>query len=67
MPYAKFLSFSLLGGSIWIAAITALGCQLGQVELVRKNFEKVVLGIILLSLSPMVWETMKARRRPKSV
>jgi membrane-associated protein len=65
MPYASFLSFSLLGGSIWIAAITTLGCQLGQVELVRKNFEKVVLGIILLSLSPMVWEVVKARRRSK--
>lgn len=67
MPYLKFLTFSLLGGVIWIAAITALGCQLGQVELVRRNFEKVVLGIILLSLSPVVWETLKARRRPKSV
>ena len=67
MPYVKFLTFSLLGGVIWIAAITTLGCQLGQVELVRQNFEKVVLGIILLSLSPVVWETLKARRRPKSV
>jgi membrane-associated protein len=67
MPYVKFLTFSLLGGTIWIAAITTLGCQLGQVELVRKNFEKVVLGIILLSLSPVVWETLKARRRPKSL
>jgi membrane-associated protein len=66
MPYPKFLTFSLLGGVIWIAAITTLGCQLGHVELVRKNFEKVVLGIILLSLSPVVWETLRARRRPKS-
>jgi len=66
MPYLKFLTFSLLGGVIWIAAITTLGCQLGQVELVRRNFEKVVLAIILLSLSPVVWETLKARRRPKS-
>jgi membrane-associated protein len=63
MPYVKFLVFSLLGGTVWIAAITTLGCQLGHVELVRKNFEKVVLGIILLSLSPVVWETLKARKR----
>src|SRR5580692_803589 len=67
MPYVKFLTFSLMGGVIWIAAITTLGCQLGHVELVRRNFEKVVLGIILLSLSPVVWETLKARRRPDSV
>jgi membrane-associated protein len=63
MPYAKFLSFSLLGGILWIATITTLGCQLGQVDLVRKNFEKVVLGIILLSLSPVVWEAVKAQRK----
>jgi membrane-associated protein len=62
MPYLKFLTFSLLGGILWIATITTLGCQLGQVELVRRNFEKVVLGIILLSLSPVVWEGLKARR-----
>lgn len=63
MPYGRFLSFSLLGGTIWIAAITTLGCQLGQVQLVRTNFEKVVLGIILLSLAPVVSEGLRARRR----
>ncbi|HEY4086036.1 MAG TPA: VTT domain-containing protein [Bryobacteraceae bacterium] len=62
MPYSRFLIFSLLGGSIWIVAVTALGAQLGQVELVRKNFEKVVLGIIVLSLAPVVSELLKARR-----
>jgi membrane-associated protein len=63
MPYAKFLGVSLFGGILWIATITTLGCQLGQVDLVRKNFEKVVLGIILLSLSPVLWEAVKSRRR----
>ncbi|HXE62608.1 MAG TPA: VTT domain-containing protein [Bryobacteraceae bacterium] len=62
MPYSRFLIFSLLGGSIWIIAITTLGSQLGQVELVRKNFEKVVLGIIVLSLVPVATEALKARR-----
>jgi membrane-associated protein len=67
MPWLKFVSFSLVGGIVWIASITTLGCQLGHVELVRRNFEKVVLGIILLSLSPIVWETLRARRRTDSV
>jgi membrane-associated protein len=62
MRYSRFLIFSLLGGSLWIIAITALGSQLGQVELVRRNFEKVVLGIIVLSLAPVVSEALKARR-----
>ena len=66
MPYWKFLTFSLLGGVFWIAGVLTLGTQLGQVELVRKNFEKVVLGIIVVSLSPVVIEALKARRRTES-
>ena len=66
MPYLRFLTFSLMGGIAWIAMITALGCQLGHVDLVRKNFEKVVLAIILVSLLPVVWETWKSRSRTKS-
>ena len=66
MPYSRFLIFSLLGGSIWIVAVTALGAQRGQVELVRRNFEKVLLGIIVLSLAPVVSEVLKARRRTPS-
>jgi membrane-associated protein len=62
MPYSRFIGFSVLGGSIWIIAITTLGAQLGQVELVRKNFEKVVLGIIVVSLAPVLGELLKARR-----
>lgn len=62
MPYSRFLIFSLLGGTIWIVAVTTLGSQLGQVELVRKNFEKVVLGIIVLSLAPVISELLKTRR-----
>jgi membrane-associated protein len=66
MPYWKFLTFSLLGGVLWIAGVLTLGTQLGHVELVRKNFEKVVLGIILVSLSPVAIELLKARRRTES-
>jgi membrane-associated protein len=66
MPYWKFLTFSLLGGVLWIAGVLTLGTQLGQVELVRKNFEKVVLGIIVVSLLPVALELLKARRRTES-
>jgi membrane-associated protein len=62
MPYPKFLIFSLFGGSIWIAFMTALGYRLGQVAVVRQNFEKVVLGIIFVSVLPVFFEAWKARR-----
>jgi membrane-associated protein len=62
MPYPKFLFYSLFGGTLWIAAMTTLGYQLGQVAIVRQNFEKVVLGIIFVSILPVLSEVWKARR-----
>lgn len=62
MPYPRFLLFSLLGGTLWIGFMMTIGYQLGQVEIVRRNFEKVVLGIVFLSLLPMFLEVFKAWR-----
>ena len=62
MPYPRFLLFSLLGGSLWIAFMMTLGYQLGRVDLVRRNFEKVVLAVIFVSLLPMLLEGFKAWR-----
>jgi membrane-associated protein len=62
MQYARFLSFSLAGGGLWIAFMTTLGYQLGHVDLVRRNFEKVVLGVIFLSLMPIFLEGLKVWR-----
>jgi membrane-associated protein len=61
MPYPKFLLFSLFGGSLWIALMTVLGYQLGQVPIVRQNFEKVVLGVIFISVLPILFQLRKAR------
>ena len=62
MSYPKFFAFSLLGGSLAIGFLTTLGYQLGQVPIVRQNFEKVVIGIVLLSVLPIFLEARKARR-----
>ena len=62
MPYAKFLMFSVFGGTLWIALMTTLGYQLGQVPFVQRNFEKVVLGIIFVSILPIFNEMRKARK-----
>ena len=63
MRYSRFLLFSICGGVFWIAFMTTLGYKLGQVPLVQKHFEKVVLGVIVLSLVPALLEARKARSR----
>jgi membrane-associated protein len=61
MNYSRFLVFSLFGGMFWIAFMTTLGYQMGRIPLVQRNFEKVVLGVIALSLVPVFLEARKKR------
>ncbi|MEP6716290.1 MAG: VTT domain-containing protein [Terriglobia bacterium] len=60
MRYAKFLLYSLFGGVLWIAFMITLGYELGQIPIVRRNFEKVVIGVVVLSLVPVF---IQARHR----
>jgi membrane-associated protein len=64
MPYPRFLAFNILGGFIWIYAFTYLGFAFGNQPIVQKNFKLVILGIIALSIMPIVIEFIRARRRP---
>jgi membrane-associated protein len=62
MHYPRFLTFSVCGVVGWVASVTTLGYTLGRVPWVRQNFEKVIFLIIFVSLLPVIWETLKARR-----
>ena len=42
--------------------MTMLGYSLGNVSLVRRHFEKVIVLIVVVSLVPAVMEAIKARR-----
>ena len=61
MPYLKFVPFSVCGAFGWVTLCTLLGYGLGSLPFVRQNFDKCILGIILLSLVPTVLEMRKAR------
>ena len=62
MPYLKFLPFSVCGGVGWIFSMTMLGYLLGQVEVIRRNFDVVIVVIVFLSLMPTFIEVYRARR-----
>jgi len=63
MPYFKFLPFSVCGGIGWVFMMSMLGYELGGVPFIRRNFDKVILLIIFVSLLPTFIEVVKARRR----
>jgi membrane-associated protein len=59
MPYLRFLSYNIFGGMFWVLSMTLLGYYLGSIPIVRQHFEKVVLGIIFISILPVVWHAWK--------
>jgi membrane-associated protein len=66
MDYSYFITYNLTGGVTWVALFTLLGYFFGNLEFVQKNFELVIIAIILISVVPMGYEWMKARREKKA-
>jgi membrane-associated protein len=67
MPYRKYLPYSVIGGISWILSMTLLGFVFGNNEVVRKHNEKVIVGIIALSVLPAIIHGLKswlASRKP---
>ncbi len=62
MPYGFFIRWNVIGGITWVGIFTALGYFFGNIPFVQKNFELVIVAIVLISLVPAVIEIVKARR-----
>ena len=63
MNFRKFISYTAIGGVLWVLIAVQAGYFLGQVDVIRNNFEAALLLIIVVSLIPMGVEWLKARRK----
>ena len=62
MTYATFALYNVSGAVIWVGICTLSGYAFGNVPIVRENFSLVALGIVGVSLIPIVVEYLKQRR-----
>lgn len=62
MSYPRFFSFNIFGGVGWVLSMSMAGYYLGGVPLIRRNFEKVVIGIVIVSVLPLAIQFLKSRR-----
>ena len=63
MSYGTFAFFNVSGAIIWVGVCTLGGYAFGNVPIVKNNFTLVALGIIAVSLLPMVVEFIRHRRQ----
>lgn len=61
MDYKTFFSYNVIGGFVWVFGITICGYFLGNIPLIRDNFSKVVLLIILISVLPIIVSVLKEK------
>jgi membrane-associated protein len=64
MPYRSFIAYNAAGAITWVGVCTGAGYLFGNIPVVKNNFELVVLGIVGVSLLPLMLEILKMRGRP---
>ncbi len=66
MTYRKYIVYCIAGAMLWVCLLTFTGFAFGNIPWIKKNFELVVFGIIILSLVPILIEFIKHRMAKKS-
>ncbi|MBL7790278.1 MAG: VTT domain-containing protein [Chitinophagales bacterium] len=61
MKYRTYLTYCFIGACLWVCSITLLGYFLGNIPFIKYNFEKVVLGIVFVSVLPIVIKVFQAK------
>ncbi len=62
MTYRHFLFYNVTGAVLWVFSLTWLGYLFGNMPIVKDNYGKVIIGIIVLSVMPMVIEYIRHKR-----
>src|SRR5919109_745061 len=62
MSYGRFITYNIFGGFCWTAIFIFGGYFFGNIPFVQKNFEFVIVAIILISVVPIVVEFIRGRR-----
>jgi len=56
MPYRIFLVYNVIGAFLWCSLFIFGGFLLGNITWVKEHFELLVIGIILVSMIPLIKE-----------
>lgn len=61
MSYRQFGVYNIVGGCAWVLSCTTAGFLVGNIPWVKENFSRVVIGIVVVSVLPIVWEAARSR------
>jgi len=67
MPFGRFTLFNIIGGVAWIISLLMAGYLLGQIPVVKKNFDVVIVVIAVVTFVPAIYAAVKSRFTKKGV
>lgn len=68
MDFKKFALYNIIGGIIWVGSLVTLGYLLGENPWVQRNFEYVIMGIVLAATAPVIIKLFTGKKKaPASV
>lgn len=59
MHYPRYLMFCIVGAILWVGGLVSLGYQFGNLDIVQRNFELVILSIVAISLLPLAYQIVR--------
>lgn len=65
MSYARFLTYNVFGGLLWVFLLTLGGFFFANTPVVKDHFSFVVVAIIIISVLPGIYEFLRQRRQGK--
>jgi len=59
MAYGRFQAYNFFGGIVWVLAFVWAGFFFGNIPVIKNNFGFVTIGIVLVSMIPVVWVALR--------
>ncbi len=65
MPFRLFISYCIGGALLWATLLVGAGFTFGEIPLVKRNFEAVVIAIVFVSVMPVAIAWWRGRTKPR--
>ncbi len=65
MTFGRYICFCLLGAFLWVLVCVGAGYTLGRIPVVRNNFELAIVGLLAVSVIPIIIKVVHHRLRKR--
>jgi membrane-associated protein len=66
MTYGTFVFYNFTGAVLWVGLCMGAGLLFGNIPVVKQNFSLITIGIVFVSILPMLFEYIRHRRGSRS-